>query len=179
MLLEIFDDGIEPLLRAGRKRRGAAEPELCCKGSRNQFDLRSAQWQAVIRSRTGDAGRRLDHIQPIHFHFREYFIGKGVGFGPLAQQAAARKFSRVPDVPRAAAQEIGIERKDDVSLLRPVNRVDVTAECQLRALARAIADGGFPLMPLGFRKKRQERLNLRGKCRRIDNPSQDAKTSAV
>ncbi len=34
-------------------------------------------------------------------------------------------------------------------------------------------------MPFGFREKRQERLNLRGKRRRSDNAGQDAETRAA
>src|SRR5713226_464113 len=107
----------------------------------------------MIRSSTGDARRRLDHIEPVRRVTR------------AIQFAAPRKFSRIPDVPRAAAQEIGIERKDDVSLLWPINRVEVAAKGELRALARAVADGRLPLVPLGLRKNRQERLNLRGNRR--------------
>jgi len=78
------------------------------------------------------------------------------------QFAAAREFSRVANMSRAAAQEIGIERKNDVSILRAINRIDVASKGELRALARAVADSWLPLVPLGFRKQRQERLNLRG-----------------
>jgi len=97
----------------------------------------------MIRGCSGDARRRLNHIEPIHRIVR------------AIQLAAPREFSRVADVPRAAAKEIGIERKDDVSLFRAIDRVDVAAKGELRAFARAVADGGFPLVPLGLRKKRQ------------------------
>src|SRR5882762_7720013 len=80
---------------------------------------------------------------------------------------------------RATAKKVRIERKDNVSLLGPVNSVEVASESKLRAFARAVADGGFPLVPLGLRKKRQQRLNLRGKRRRSDNPAQYTETGAV
>src|SRR5260370_5160111 len=103
----------------------------------------------IMSGRTGCARRRRNHIAPV------------TRVAWSIQLPAPRKFCRIPDVSWAAAQEIGIERKDDVSLLRAVNRVEVPAKGQLRALARAVADGRLPLVPLGLRKKRQERLNLR------------------
>src|SRR5882672_12282676 len=115
----------------------------------------------MIRGGAGNARSRLNHIEPIHR------VGRAV------QLASARKFSGVANVSRAAAEEIRIERKDDVGLFRAVNRVEVTAESELRAFARAIADGGLPLMPFGLRKKRQERLNLRGERGRSDKTGQD------
>src|SRR6266852_5534650 len=121
----------------------------------------------MIRGRPGDAGRRLNHIEPVHRVVR------------ASELAAPRKFSRVPDVPRAAAKEIGIERKDDVSLLRAINRVEVAAKRKLRALACTVADGRLPLAPLGLRKKRKQRLNLRGERRRSDNAGQYAETCTV
>src|SRR5437016_8280985 len=121
----------------------------------------------MIRGRTGDAGRRLDHIQPVH------------GVAGAIQFAAARGFLRVANVSRTAAQKVGIERKDDVSPLRAINRVEVAAEGELRALARAVTYGGLPLVPCGLRKKRQERLNLCRERRRSDNAAQDAESRAV
>src|SRR5260370_31830511 len=118
----------------------------------------------IMSGRTGCARRRLNHVAPV----------RGVAWS--IQLAAPRKFSRMPDVSWAAAQEIGMERKDDVSLGRAVNGVEVPAKGQLRALARAVADGRLPLVPLGLRKKRQERLNLRCNRGRCDNAGQDAET---
>ncbi len=121
----------------------------------------------MIRGRTGDAGRRLNHIEPVHRVTR------------ATQLAAAREFSRVADVSRAATQEIGIERKDDIGLFREIHRVEVVAKGKLRAFTRAVADGGLPLVPFGLRKKRKERLNLRGQRRRSDDTGQDAETRAA
>src|SRR5258708_25769085 len=95
----------------------------------------------MIRGRTGDAGRRLDHIEPVHRVVR------------AIQLAAAREFSCIAAVSRATAQEIRIERKDNVSLLRAINRVEVAAKGELRALARAVADGGVPPVPPGLPAK--------------------------
>src|SRR5712664_4133875 len=111
----------------------------------------------MIGGRPGDARSRLNHIEPVHRVVR------------ASKLAAPRKFFRIPDVPRAAAKEIGIERKDDVSLPRAVNRVEVGAKRKLRAFACTVADSWLPLVPLGLRNKRQQRLNLRGERRRSDN----------
>src|SRR6267154_6287445 len=121
----------------------------------------------MIRGGAGNARSRLNHIEPIHR------VGRAV------QLASARKFSGVANVSRAAAEEIRIERKDDVGLFRAVNRVEVTAESELRTFARAVADGRVPLMPLSLGKECQERLNLcceRGGC---DKTGQDTETRAV
>src|SRR6266403_2289794 len=155
--LEIFGDGIEPLLRIGRKGRRTAKPELCCQRTREELHFRSPQRQSVIRGRTGHARRRLDDVEPVHG------VMRSIQFAPL------REFSRIADVSRAAAQEIGIERKDNISLLRAINRVEVAAKSELGTLARAVTDSRLPLVPLGLRKKRQERLNLSGKRGRSDN----------
>src|SRR5260370_32338089 len=104
---------------------------------RKNFYIRSAQGQVVIRGRARDAGRRLDHIQPVH---RVVWA---------VQLAAPRKFSCIPDVPWAAAQEIGGEREEDFAFLRAINSSDLPAGGKLRALARPVAASRLPLMPLG------------------------------
>src|SRR5260370_31102244 len=142
VVLKTLGDGVEPLLRVRGNRGGAAEPELRRQRTREELYFRSPQWQAMIRGRPGDARGRLDHIQPVHCVVR------------AVQLAPSREFSRIADVARTAAQEIGIERKDDVRFFQAVNRVEVAAKGKLRALARAVADGSLPLVPLGLRTKR-------------------------
>src|SRR5438132_13939560 len=159
MALKICSDRVEPFFPPRRKRGGPAEPQLCRQRPRKNFSIRSAEWQAMICSRASDAGCRLDYIQPVHLRTA------AIPFEELIQVAAAREFSGVTDVSRAATQKIGVERENDVGLLHAVNRVEVTAEGELRAFARAVADGRLPLVPLGFRKKRQQRLNLCGERR--------------
>jgi len=148
MVLKILGDSVEPLLRACRSGSGTAETELRRQRTSEELNFGSPQGQTMIRSRSGDARSWLDDVEPVHRIVR------------AIQLAAAREFSRVADVTGAAADEIRIERKDDVSLFWAVNRVEVTAESELRAFARAVADGRFPLMPLSLGKECQERLNL-------------------
>src|SRR5260370_32240164 len=82
-------------------------------------------------------------------------------------------------MPRSAAKKIRIERKDDVGFLRAIHRIEVSPKSELGAFTRTVADGRLPLVPLRLRKKRQQRLNLRGKGGRSDNPRQYAETHAV
>src|SRR5205814_9704172 len=150
MLAKIFRYRVEPFFAArwlGRTvdRRPAAicceVDDLCDKRTREEFHFRSAQRQPMIRSGPGNAWRRLDYIQTVHLR------AAAVPFEELVQVAAARKLSRVADVSRATAQEIRVEREDDVGLLRTIDRINVAAKGKLRAFARAVANGGLPLMP--------------------------------
>src|SRR5258708_18421557 len=76
---------------------------------RKKFHIRSTQRQTMIRRRAGDARRRLDHIEPVHR------VAWAIQF------SAPRKFSRIPGWSRAAAQEIVIQRNNEVRLLHPIN----------------------------------------------------------
>src|SRR6266851_8865910 len=122
----------------------------------------------MIRARARYARRRLNHIEAIHL------AASATDFCELIQFATTRKLSRVPDVSRTAAEEIGIEREDHVGLFRTVNRVDVAPKSQLRALARAIAHRRLPPVPLGLRIQRGKRLGVRGERRRLDDAAEDA-----
>ena len=102
----------------------------------------------MIRARAGHARRGLDHVQAVHL------ATFAIDFGILIELAAAIKLFHIANVPRSAGQEIGIERKDDLGLLRTINRVGVAAEGKLGALARPVAAGRFPLMPLRLRVER-------------------------
>src|SRR6267154_6783419 len=191
MFEEILSNGVEPFLTS-RWRDPSVKcqsvkfgdiPDPFDESAREEFHIGSTQGQAMIGRRAGDSGRGFDHVKATHRvdnAFRNYCsvqdLGRygrpdcGIDFLGFVHIAAAREFSRVANVSRAAAQEIGIERKDDVSFFRTIDGVDVAAEGEFRAFARTIADSGLPLVPFGFRKKGQQRLNLRGKRRRSDNP---------
>ena len=76
----------------------------------------------------------------------------------VALEAAARRQTRarVTDARGAGAEEVGVEREDDVGLLDRVLRVDVVAERE-RLPSRALwRPSGFPLDPLRLREARQE-----------------------
>src|SRR6267378_2230160 len=183
MPLEFLRNGIEKFLTA-RWRDSSVKrncqtvklgngPNPCGQRSSEDLYFQSAQGQTMIRGRTGHTGRGLNHIQAIHL------AAKAIDYRELIQIAAARKFPDVANVSRPAAQEIGIEREDDFGLFDTINRIEITPESELRTLARAVADRRLPLVPFGFRKKGQQRLNLSGKRRRSDNSGQDAETRAV
>src|SRR5258708_40315082 len=95
----------------------------------------------MIRGRAGDRRRGLDNVQTIH-------LAAGTPcFLKLIQFAAAIKLLHVANMSRPTGQEIGIERQDDLRLLRTINRVALAAESKLGALARPVASGRSPLMP--------------------------------
>src|SRR5260370_42550507 len=99
----------------------------------------------MIRGRAGDRRRWLDNVQTIH-------LAAGTPcFLKLIQFAAAIKLLHVANMSRPTGQEIGIQRQDDLGLLRTINRVDVAAEGKLGALARPVAAGWLPLLPAPLR----------------------------
>src|SRR6266404_2321569 len=110
----------------------------------------------MVGAGAGYRGRRLDDIEAIHL------AAGAIAFAKLVELAAAIKLFHVADVPRSAGEEIGVQGEDYVRFFRPVHGVDVTTECQLGALARAVASGGLPLMPLRLRVKLQQVLQLLG-----------------
>src|SRR5712664_1609671 len=145
----------------------------CGQRAREKLHLRSPQRQAMIRRRAGNARRRLHHVQPVHLAV------SATDFYELIQFAAARKFSRVPDVSRTAAEKIGVQREDYIRFFRTINRVDVISKRQLRAFACAVADRWFPLMPFGLWIECKDRLDLRRQRRRSDNGGQNAESRAI
>src|SRR5277367_4183579 len=104
----------------------------------------------MIGAGAGDGRRRLDHVEPVHRVVR------------TVQLAAAVKLPDVANVTRAARQEIGVQRKNNVSLFRTIDGADVATERQLAAFARAVAARRLPLVPLGARNLLQDTLDLRG-----------------
>src|ERR1700674_3091900 len=101
----------------------------------------------MIRARTRHTRRRLDHVQPVHL------ATFAIDFRVLIELAAAVELFHVANMARTTGKEIGIEREDDLGLLRAVNGVDVIAKSELRAPARPVTDGRLPLVPLGLRIK--------------------------
>ena len=152
----------------------AAEAELSGQRTGEEFNLGGAQRQAMIGAGAGDARGRLDDIEPIHL-----ISDCRLDWARFGQLAAARKFSGVANVAGAAAKEIGIEREDHFRFFHAIDGVEVAAEGKLRAFARAVAYGRLPLMPLGFRKERQDGLNLGGERRRCERTGQDAEARAI
>ena len=120
----------------------------------------------MIRSRSRGRGHRLDRVEPIH----------AIG---LLGTPARREIARVADRSRSAAENIGVERQDDVGLAETVLRVDVLAESELRAAAHMLAACRIPLMPFRGRKARKQVSDLSGERRRVDRLSEDAEPRAL
>ena len=108
----------------------------------------------MVRCSTRHRRRRLDDVQAVHLAAQLLYLGI------LFQLAALVKLLHVANVPRPAGQKIGIERQNHFGAFRPIYRVDVASKCEFSAFARAVADRGFPLMPLHLRILFQQRLQL-------------------
>ena len=143
MLLQILYHGIKPLLDVGVEFSAAAQAEFCRQRAGKPRDFCVTKRQAMVRARTSHRRRGLDNVQATHLGTHAICLG---GFVKLAP---AVKFPHVTDVARPADEKIGVERKNDVGVLRTIDRVDVSSESELCALARAIPNGRFPLVPLG------------------------------
>src|SRR5712664_1040621 len=135
MLPKVLRHGVEPFFATEwwdgggkcycQRAKLGDTSDPCGQRAREKLHLRSPQRQAMIRRRAGDARRRLHHIQPVHL------VRNAV------QLATARKFSRVADVSRPAAEEIGVQREEHVRFFRAINSVDVISKRQLPTFARA------------------------------------------
>jgi len=77
------------------------------------------------------------------------------------------------------AQEVGVEREDDVGAIEAVLAVDVVAEGELRARASVVAARGIPLMPIRRRVAAEEIGNLIGERWRADRLGEEAKASPL
>ena len=110
----------------------------------------------MIGARARIGGVAFDGIQAIQLHL------VSLETPPRGERA------RVTDTRGTRAQEVGVEREDDVGVLDDVLRVDVIAECEPAAGARVMAARGIPLDPFRLRKPREELLHLRGERRRRD-----------
>src|SRR5271155_2074946 len=121
----------------------------------------------MIRARSRDGRRRLNHIQPVH------------RVAGTAQLAATVKLLHVTDMPRPAGQEIRIQRKNNVSLFRTIHGADIASESELSAFASAVAPSRLPLVPLRTRDIFEDALDLRGKRRRSDRARQDPEPCAA
>ena len=134
---EVFRDRLNPPSRPTRRTRPtrlSRPTERFCETPCKGLDLARFERQPVIGARAGGRGHALDGVQPVHA------IGL---FGPPARGEVAR----VAKPARSAAEEVGVERQDHVGLIEPVLRLDVLAERELGAGARAVAARRIPLMP--------------------------------
>src|SRR5437660_10214937 len=114
----------------------------------------------MIRARAGERRQGFDRIETVHT------VG---ALGP----APPSEVARVPQAARSATEEVGIEREDHVGAIEAVLRLDVIAECELRAGAGVLTARRIPLMPLCRGEAREQIANLRSERRRVDRFGQD------
>ena len=125
-----------------------------------------AQRQPMIGAGAGRGRHALERVEPVH----------AVGaLGP----APRGEIARVAQTARAAAEEVGVEREDDVGLVDAVLRLDVLAERELRAGAGVLAARRIPLVPLRGGKAREQIADLRGERRRAHRLGQDPQAGAL
>jgi hypothetical protein len=91
---------------------------------------------------------------------------------------ARGEVARIAKRRRSAAEEVGVERQDDVGLLEAVLRVDEGAERHLRADARVVAARRIPLVPFRRREAGEQIADLRRERRRAHRLGEDAKAGA-
>ena len=120
----------------------------------------------MIRPGAGGGRHALERVETIHP------VG---GLGPPPGAVVAR----VAQGARAAAEEIGVERDDDVGAIEVVLDLDVFAERELPAGADVLAAGRIPLVPSGGREAREEGADLGRQCRRAHRLGQDPQTGAL
>src|SRR5262245_30445316 len=101
----------------------------------------------MVGASTGGGRHALGDVEPVHA------IGR-LGTPPC------REFPRITQRARSTAEEVRIERHDDVGLLEAVLCVDVSAERELRARMCVLATGGIPLMPFCGRETREHLADL-------------------
>ena len=167
--LQILDERAHPALRGlGRRRAaGTGHSQRGRDRAREGLDLRRAKWQPVIGFRAGIRRRALDSVEAIELRA-----------GAL-DTPPRRKGARMPQPAVASAEEIGVEREDDVGLLDRVPRIDVLAEREPAAFTDVVASERLPLHPLRLRKAAEELLELGAERRRRDGLGQDPDAGAL
>ena len=118
-----------PRDRRGRRGRDL-DPQLPGDGLRPGDDLVRRHREAVVGHRAGDRRRALDRVEPVHPRRRRGLAPRGEARG------RARRW------PGPAAEEVGVERQDDVGLLEVVAGRDVLAEGEPGAGPGGVAPDG-------------------------------------
>ena len=167
MGLEILGDGGNPggVVTAGRgSRRGDADGGRQL--PRETLDVGGAHGQPVVCLCPGERRRALHRIHPAH---RPAFVGHAAAVGEVA---------RVADASRSGAQEVGVEREDDVRLVEVVDRLDRPAHRLARRGAGAVPGDRVVLMPARLWILLEDRRHELGKRWRGDRAAEDAKAGA-
>jgi hypothetical protein len=109
----------------------------------------------------GDGRYRLCDIQAV-----QRVVGR-------IHPAPRREVLRVADGRRTEPEEVGVERDDDVGPIEVIERRRARGAALHRAVHRV------PLVPLGLRERRQQRLNLIDHRRRRDRLGQQPQAAAT
>ena len=142
MVLQVFGDGSQPFFSQGAGSGGClstAGAKRRSETAREPFDVGRTDRQPVLRLRSGQRRRALDHVKPIH-------PLRVVGHPP-----AVGKVTGVADHRRADTEKIGVERHDDVGLVEVVDGVAGRAGRLTQAQPSTIGRDRIILMPMGLR----------------------------
>ncbi len=121
--------------------------------AREALDVRGPHRQPVIRLGPGQRRGALHRIEPVH------------GRLAFAHPAAIGEVAGVAHRARAAGQEVGVQREDDVGLVEVVDRLARTTCCLTRRSPRPVTRNGVVLMPLRLRiglEQGRHQLSQRG-----------------
>ena len=152
MRCQVLGDGADVGLGAGRGGSGhAADADGGGHGAGEGVDLACLERQAVIGTAASDRRRGLDHVEAAQP------VGIGVDTAARGEGASVLHAEGV-----LGGEEIGVERQDDVGLLKVVDRLNIFAEGQAGAGAGVVPRRRIPLHPLRFRMLGQDLLDLRG-----------------
>ena len=136
--------------------------------TRNDLYVARAQRQTMVRHNTGARSHALDHIEPVQLRIR-----------PGGQIAARSKFARIAGMSGTIDEKIRVQRNDDVCLIEMIDGVHGLAEREARPFARGIAPARLVLMPLRFRKPRQQFVNLHAQRRRSKSLGEQPDSGAL
>src|SRR5205085_2725602 len=107
------------------QRTAATRADGICQSGSKDLDLRSHQWQAMVGFAAGRRHLTFDYIQPAHSGFLVFELA-------LAREISG-EFQESGEM--SAGEEVGIERDDDVRILKLVLRVNILSEGRSRSRA--------------------------------------------
>ena len=118
--------------------------------SREGLDLGRSHRTAMVGARSRQRGRRLDDVEPVR----------------VLSPAARDEVAHGPRHGGSRAEEVRLEREDDVRAIERVERLDVLAERDPRARGDVLASGRLPRDPPGLRERGENVFDLAAQRRR-------------
>lgn len=167
MLFQILNDGVEPSRRLLLRFDAGFDAQRRRQLSREEFDGRRRERQAVIGRRAGDRWNRFYRVQPVH------------GLEPGRYPPPRREVAGVAHAARPPAENVGVERNHHVRLGEVVDAFNVLAERPLRALQGVVPPNRLIRMPARQGKERKQVSELRRERRRRDGSGQDPEAGAL